>query len=243
MSSSEFEDNRCWINRGSSVDSMDEEDSCRFEDLPREFNEVEAEVSPVNGNIETDPKKLCTVGSPWTMENNGGTKLKDSKPQEGLEANEPKAVDHWNDVPIADGSNLSVPSSGFSESMGPVVDNETGLFTIKPRVLKNTQMISPCLLRPKEVKTKSQKALSYIALTQSGRKVIRALQNYSSLKSTTIEVNVSASEGVAVKEDELEIEAAKCLEVCNVSGLYFKATNEEVRRRFKIMGKRDRSHR
>ncbi|KAK8696432.1 hypothetical protein V6N13_001567 [Hibiscus sabdariffa] len=243
MSSSEFEDNRCWINGGSSVDSMDEEDSCRFEDLPRKFNEVEVEVSLVNGNIETDPKKLCTVGSPWAMENSGGTKLKDSKPQEVLETNEPKAVDHWNDVPIADGSNLSVPSSGFSESMGPVVDNETGLFTIKPRVLKNTQMISPCLLRPKEVKTKSQKALSYIALTQSGSKVIRAPQNYSSPKSTTIEVNVSASEGVAVKEDELEIEAAKCLEVCNVSGLYFKATNEEVQRRFKIMGKRDRSHR
>ncbi|KAK8601296.1 hypothetical protein V6N12_051134 [Hibiscus sabdariffa] len=243
MSSSKFEDNRCWINGGSSVDSMDEEDRCRFEDLPREFNEVEAEVSLVNGNIETDPKKLCTVGSPWTMENSGGTKLKDSKPQEVLETNEPKAVDHWNDVPIVDGSDLSVPSSGFSESMGPVVDNETGLFTIKPRVLKNTQMISPCLLRPKEVKTKSQKALSYIALTQSGSKVIRALQNYSSPKSTTIKVNASVSEGVAVKEDELEIEAAKCLEVCNVSELYFKATNEEVRRRFKIMGKRDRSHR
>ncbi|KAK8482298.1 hypothetical protein V6N11_084144 [Hibiscus sabdariffa] len=179
MSSSEFEDNRCWINGGSSVDSMDEEDSCRFEDLPREFNEVEAEVSQVNGNIETDPKKLCIVGSPWTMENSGGTKLKDSKPQEVLETNEPKSVDHWNDVPIADGSNLFVPSSGFT-------------------------------------------------LTQSGSKVIRAPQNYSSPRSTTIEVNVSASEGVAVKEDELEIEATKCLEVCNVSELYFKASAEEI---------------
>ncbi|KAK8661823.1 hypothetical protein V6N13_091415 [Hibiscus sabdariffa] len=98
-------------------------------------------------------------------------------------------------------------------------------------------------MRPKVVKTNSQKALSHIALTQSGSRVIRAPQNSSPPKSTTIEINVSASEGVAVKEDELEIEATKCLEVCNVSRLYFKATNEEVRRRFKVMGKRDRSHR
>ncbi|KAK8594160.1 hypothetical protein V6N13_125969 [Hibiscus sabdariffa] len=121
------------------------------------------------------------------MGNSGGTKLKDSKPQEVLETNELKAIDHWNDVPIADGPNLSVLSSGF-------------------RSLGLRKILLP-------------------------------------LKSTMIEVNVSASEGVAVKEDELEIEAAKCLEVCNVSGLYFKATNEEVRRRFKVMGKRDRSHR
>ncbi|KAK8660117.1 hypothetical protein V6N13_051051 [Hibiscus sabdariffa] len=194
MSTSEFEDNQCWINEGSSAGSMD----------------VEAELSPTTGKIEMDPKRCAN----WIL------------------------LGRWKTM-MADVPNQSFSSSGFSDPMNPVFDKETGLFIIKPRLLKNPPKLLPCSLRSISDKKINQKAFSQKVLNHSGSKGFTESPKSLSPISTRAEAKVAFSYGVDEKEEELEFEAAKCLEVCNVSGLYFK----EVRERFIKMGKRDTSHR
>ncbi|KAK8511119.1 hypothetical protein V6N12_033400 [Hibiscus sabdariffa] len=134
MSTAEFEDNCCWLDDDCPVNNSVEENSCRFEDIPHAFNVSEAPLSP-RAEWARNSNDNVLNGDPTLLKeenvdcNSSRSFSKDITAQVRV-----YGPDSLLNVPILVASDNSMSSTGYSEPIVPVLDKESGLFTIKPRV-------------------------------------------------------------------------------------------------------------
>ncbi|KAK8561410.1 hypothetical protein V6N12_048482 [Hibiscus sabdariffa] len=187
------------------VNNSVEENSCRFEDIPHAFNVSEAPFSP-RAEWARNSNDNVLNGDPTLLKeenvdcNSSRSFLKDITAQVRV-----SGPDSLHNVPILVASDNSMSSTDYSEPIVPVLDKESGLFTIKPRVVKNPKNHPSWFL-----KTKMGTKHCWGAFNQADG---LAIENNASMEA-------------------MEGEARECLEVCNAAGLFFNATDKEVCKRF-----------
>ncbi|KAK8697339.1 hypothetical protein V6N13_113491 [Hibiscus sabdariffa] len=139
-----YEDERCWIDADQTKshedvqleEECDEEDSCRQEDFIPKNHEKTAESSP---------KKVEYLGNSHLFEETCDKKA--FLPSEGLYTDVILGSDKLVEIPIVSGSESTKASSGASGPFTPVLDKETGLFSIKPKCLKAQNSWGPNIFR------------------------------------------------------------------------------------------------
>ncbi|KAK8532100.1 hypothetical protein V6N12_053549 [Hibiscus sabdariffa] len=139
-----YEDERCWIDADQTKshkdvqleEECDEEDRCRQEDFVPKNHEKTAESSP---------KKVEYLGNSHLFEETCDKEA--FLPSEGLYTDVSLGSDKLVEIPIVSGSESTKASSGASGPFTPVLDKETGLFSIKPKCLKAQSSWGPNIFR------------------------------------------------------------------------------------------------
>ncbi|KAK8670725.1 hypothetical protein V6N13_037343 [Hibiscus sabdariffa] len=118
----------------------------------------------------------------------------------------------------------SLGSSGQNASFGPCFDPSTGLFTIKPKILKRPDTQISMGFVPKASKIKKQwMSSSDKSRTHAKGKVKKGV----SVTPLTSSISISSN-----KEERIRVEAKESMEVCAAVGLTFDASQEEIIKRF-----------
>ncbi|KAK8630862.1 hypothetical protein V6N13_079633 [Hibiscus sabdariffa] len=147
-----FEDESCWIDACSpngQIDavpsvSIDEGDSCRLEDYAPNNHYPAAEALPKS--VENDNVSSFNDAAQTRVSMEANYK----EPSfHGQQRNSVDNINNLIEIPVRSVSETSKNSMGSSAATAPVLDSKTGLFTIKPKCIKNPRAWNDYLLRSK----------------------------------------------------------------------------------------------
>ncbi|KAK8712087.1 hypothetical protein V6N13_147338 [Hibiscus sabdariffa] len=133
------------------------------------------------------------------------------------------------DVPIVKGPGLSCSFSDSSEPIAPVLDRETGLFSIKPKYIKSSKILSPWNLRIKLGKQPRVNSKPCVDATKSSKPSTSSESQHSVSNDSIGKNSASPSPFGFSAEDEAEA----TLKVATTLGFSFIASKEEVLHRFR----------
>ncbi|GMI95276.1 hypothetical protein HRI_003196900 [Hibiscus trionum] len=258
FSSSAFEDERCWIDGELMNSPFPEKHSFQNEDTDAWINEMSEGMSPKGADSEILLNSLCrrnvvpanpiteVVGLAVGPKSYGvepdincfevsGSDVGTIKPgpgQVGVYPGQPKLVE----VPVTLEIGPTI-SSDISSSCEPTLDKESGLFHIKPKLMKfNGNIPNPlCRRSPLEkpqnwafLSPKSTPSLG-ISCRSKEKKVLKPLQNSKHGESgpSNCTVHLPSPSAVSV-DDKARQEAMATFEVCESIGLSFAAKKDDV---------------
>ncbi|KAK8593257.1 hypothetical protein V6N12_045340 [Hibiscus sabdariffa] len=120
----------------------------------------------------------------------------------------------------------SKDSSGSSEPRAPTLDKETGLFSIKPKGIKNISVWNTNLSRPKLDRLHAKSSRNNIPnKSRLGKSIEKEQGSLVSPKKAKVRKDSTPDRSY---EEAIVAEASTALEVCNLAGIHFAASNELV---------------
>ncbi|GMJ08075.1 hypothetical protein HRI_004476700 [Hibiscus trionum] len=243
LSTSEYEDERCWLDDGQLNSQFEEEVMCLTNDINHENHDAAEGMSPKvsdSGSQLNSPTAgiVCSSGGDIAA---GG--LQGGQDNSGPNLlNEPSKSNNLIDVPIQH-DNGPAELSDNSTSCDPTIDANTGIFTIKPKLIKQKNNGSMSLvLRSNLEKMQNWSSFSpaKFSMFENSRK-IKAKKRMKSpnhfkpveigFKNSKHSLPTLGSDSDNQARNALS-EAIVALEVCESLGLSFDANQKEVIHRF-----------
>ncbi|KAL4309565.1 hypothetical protein GQ457_01G031530 [Hibiscus cannabinus] len=238
LSYSEFEDDRCWIN-DEKVNSVPEG--------KMEFS-FDCNVNPRMGNSNVDGfKKLASykdlmADSHYEDSVRVGKKCEElenisvpslSGPQELLDQRATSAENLF-EVQVEAGSE-SLDNSGISGSVGPNFDSESGLFNIKPKLVRHGNQFPKHCTRPKPFQWSVGVSPRIKKFNHNSRRK-KANQSPPSGRGFISGLGAPSGRFASVKgesamppsDDPEWVEAVSTLEVCEALGIHFNADRQTI---------------
>ncbi|KAK9015746.1 hypothetical protein V6N11_006840 [Hibiscus sabdariffa] len=224
-----FEDESCWIDACSpngQIDavpsvSIDEGDSCRLEDYAPNNHYPAAEALPKS--VENDNVSSFNDAAQTRVSMEANYK----EPSfHGQQRNSVDNINNLIEIPVRSVSETSKNSMGSSAATAPVLDSKTGLFTIKPKCIKNPRAWNDYLLRSKLERMQSSASNRQTPKKQNlGKK--KVLEHGSS-PINVFTIGKASPKFPPSKHSNRSSEARMTLEVCNMVGIQFDAKDEVV---------------
>ncbi|KAK9043899.1 hypothetical protein V6N11_072223 [Hibiscus sabdariffa] len=260
---SEYEDERAWIVDESSTNSIEDESGRYSDDSQDEFNEEHlcdnnernpqpfAEIpSPRGESNNVDVNSLSELGSDYANNANRVQIQTQNLYQPNISLGLP--IDGvLLDVPVNQVQELSRNSSNHSDSVAPIFDRGSGLFTVKPKLLKKSRGENFIAYR-----SKFDRFQNWVVNSiphgrtkggfSSGKRQNRNLflmENSSSLHSLGM-LNSSPIISISGQKDsetDNQIEARNSVEVCSTLGLRTASDNFVAKRFSEITRENERS--